>query len=254
MTISSAFRIACSGLLLLGLVTQTQPAVAQTEAQRHRANELYRRGNARFSSRDFEGALRLLQAAQAIYPSPKIELGIGYALEKVGRLPEAAEVFVRFLRSPLAGVDPDRAAEVERKLVRLRGSLARISLSCGVRGALVALDGRPAGTTPLTREIYVLPGSHELTVTYAGHVIYRRALALQAGEHSWGMVDEVSPRRASPPRVPSPQPAPFYKRWWFWAVVGGVAATAAVTGAVAASVGGSDRLPRQNLGTIDMSQ
>ena len=56
------------------------------------------------------------------------------------------------------------------------------------------------------------------------------------------------PATVSPPR---PGTEPFYKKWWFWTVVGAVVVGAAVGGGVAATqTGGSDTLPMGELGEI----
>jgi hypothetical protein len=246
--------------LLIGAVltvVHAAPAHAQPESQRRaRAAGLFRRGSELYSAGDFPGALQMLRAAQQIYRSHKVELSIGYTLEKLGQLPEAAEIFARFLQSPLGKTDRARALEVERKLGRLRASLSRISLSCRTSGAVIEIDGGPVGRTPLRHEIYLRPGPHRLSVTHEGRVIYRQELSLRAGESYWGLVDGSGGSGALTPRAVAPSrpaaPPPFYKRWWFWVAIGGVAVTGAVVGAVVPSVGGSDRLPRQGLGLIDM--
>jgi tetratricopeptide (TPR) repeat protein len=243
-------------LIAVVLTLVAAPADAQTDAQRKaRAANLFRRGSALYSEGDFQGALQMLRAAQQIYPSQKVELSIGYALEKLGQLPEAAEIFARFLESALGKADRARALEVERKLGRLRASLSRVSLSCRTAGALIEIDGAPVSRTPLKHEIYVRPGRHRLSVTHEGRVLYRQELSLKAGESYWGLVDEggvTSPTRVVASRPTAPVSTPVYKRWWFWVTLGSIAVTGAVVGAVVPNVGGSDRMPRQGLGLIDM--
>ena len=233
-----------SGALAVPAGAQTSPA-----EQRQRANELFRRGSTLFSGGDFQGALELLRAAYLIYPSDKIGLSMGYAFERLGRLPEAAGAFARFLQSPLGKADRARAVEVEGKLARLRASLGRISLSCAARGATVEIDGGPVGVVPLAHEIYVSAGPHWLTVTQHGRVLHRQQVRLQAGEHHWALV-EAPP---APPTASAAAPhVPVYKRWWFWVVVGSAVTAGVVAAAVIPNVGGSDWPPRQELGIINM--
>ncbi len=61
--------------------------------------------------------------------------------------------------------------------VSLRERPARLIVGA-LAGAQVSLDGRPAGTTPLTSPIEVPPGTHLVTVTRNGHVGYSQELEL----------------------------------------------------------------------------
>jgi len=217
-----------------------QTARQQASALFTRANELYSRG-------EHAGALELLQQAQQLYPSHKIEVSIGYTLEKLGRLAEAAGWFERFLRS---GADPALARTVRAKLRSLRESLGMIAISCAAPGAEVVVDGRAVGRTPLDHDVYVFPGPHHVTIRHRGERLLDATLALERGERTLAMAREPRASRARPVAA-SP---PVYKRWWFWTAIGGAVVTAVLVGAIAPNVGGSDRLPAQDLGLIDMTK
>jgi len=238
-------------LLLLGLA----PA-SWAQSARERAKALFRQGSALFSKGDYQGALDRLEQAQRLYPSHKIEVSIGYALELLGRDLEAAERFERFLAAAQGRAAPRIVAEVEQKLRRLKRTLSRLSLNQALPRDLILVDGKEVARAPLAHPIYLRPGRHQLTVLRGERKLLDQALALEPGEHRLAMV--VEPEAEVAPAAPRARPParrrPFYKRWWLWTVVGGVVVGAVVVGAVAASSGGSERLPTGSLGTLDLTQ
>jgi tetratricopeptide (TPR) repeat protein len=67
----------------------------------------------------------------------------------------------------------------------------------------------------------------------------------RGGVRTDGGKAQPAPRDAvTPPPVPESRPrsTPIYKRWWFWTVIGAVVVGGTV-GAVAATTGGSSRMP-----------
>jgi tetratricopeptide (TPR) repeat protein len=233
--------------LLLGSLFWPEAARAQ---DRERANLLFRRGSLLFSRGAYQPALSLLERAQRLYPSHKIEVSIGYTLEQLGRLPEAAASFERYLADPESRTNPRLVSEVEGKLRQLQRSLARLSLSHRARGGVVMVDGKELARTPLPHPLYLAPGAHQVELQRGGRTLFRQTLSLQAGEHRLAIVKD--PARRARPRAAGPAATPIYKRWWLWTAVGGALLTAVLVGAIAPSTGGSDRLPTGSLGTIDL--
>jgi hypothetical protein len=95
---------------------------------------------------------------------------------------------------------------------------ARLLVEPTSPGALVLVDGKPAGSSAHV-ELYVDPGRHEVVVTKAGMETFVVRVEVAAGET----------RTVSAPLRP-PSEAHWYTRWWLWtgvAVVAGGAATAA---------------------------
>jgi serine/threonine-protein kinase len=86
-------------------------------------------------------------------------------------------------RSALAagGLNPDEKADAERQSIALRRKFGEVEVLCDVADALVAIDGRPVGRTPLPRPILVTPGSHRLTITRAGYRTVDRKIDVAPG-------------------------------------------------------------------------
>jgi tetratricopeptide (TPR) repeat protein len=239
-------------IALLALVAVTPPALA--EGERERATALFRRGSALFSKGKYERALELLEQAKRLYPSHKIEVSIGYTLAELGRLPEAAQSFERFLSDPASLKSPEVVDEVLHKLGRLKRSLSRLKLSGHAPADTISIDGAPA-PSPLPSPLYLRPGGHRLAVVRGGQTILEQSLTLDAGELRLLTVGEAAPAllTTAPTRArPSARrTTPIYKRWWLW-TIGGAVLSAVVIGTVAATSGGSDRLPSGSLGTMDL--
>lgn len=202
------------------------PASVSAQTAREEAGALFRRASALYSRGDHAGALELLQQAQQLYPSHKIEVSIGYSLEKLGRLAEAAGCYERFLRS---GADPALAKTVKAKLRAIRGSLGMIAIGCATPNAVVVVDGQEVGRTPLAHDVYVFPGPHQVTIRHRGEPLLDVTLSLERGERTLAMAREPRASRSRPVAAS----APLYKRWWFWTAIGAV-----IGGAVAGGVAG----------------
>jgi hypothetical protein len=133
---------------------------------------------------------------------------------------------------------------------RLTGALA---IQIDVQGADVFIDGKHAGTTPLAGPIENLPpGEHALRLTSPFMRDYFAYVTIHQSKTSQLVVDteEIRALQATLSAVDSP----FYRRWWFWPIVGGVA-VAAVGGTLFALSAGDGRSkvvpPAGSLGTVD---
>jgi tetratricopeptide (TPR) repeat protein len=244
-----------AGLLLLLQVAAASAQGARRQggerSERGQAGALFRQGSELFSKGRYQTALELLERAQRLYPSHKIEVSIGYALEALGRDLEAAQSFERFLRHARSRDNPTVLAEVEGKLRRLRRSLGRLTLDQVAAGETIVLDGAEVARAPLPHPLYLRPGEHRLVVRRGERTRFEQTLALEPGEHRLVIVSEAAPAERA---RSAPRKTPLVRRWWLWVAIGGAVLSAAVIGSVAATTGGSDRLPTGSLGTVDMTR
>lgn len=116
-------------------------------------------------------------------------------LEKLVELPGAKETALDF-----ALVPKDK-----------RGTLVVRS----VAGASVTIDGAPAGDVP--SEVRLAPGPHEITLEHPDYYTATSKVVLAVGERK--VVD-----------VPLEVEPAAYETWWFWTILGGVAAGGAAVG------------------------
>ena len=255
-------KFAISSLLVV-IVLSCPVGLPEARAQvsdKVRADALLEQGNRLYDKADYAGALGKFQRANSLYPTPEIELNIGLTQEHLKNLPAAATHFERFLGQVDRKANVARVRGIQQKLEVLRARLGSVTLACGVKGAAVTMDSKPAGSTPLGSRLYVIPGRHELAVIGAGYKPFNTTVDLKAGKHQVLKVElklldptaeepgtgalDLTP--APPPKV---GPRPFYKKWWFWTAMGVVVA-GTTTAVVATQTGGDDRLPRGELLTI----
>ena len=158
-------------------------APVRAQSAREQARNLFGQGNKLRKAGDHEGALIKFRAAYRLLPSFKIDLNIAFTLYDLKRNAGAAASFARFLRRG-AGESPRKMVRLARlRLRQLRRKVASVRLRCTVTGAVVTVDGRRRGITPLAGELYLEPGSHRMVVSRKGYVPLALSLKMAAGEH-----------------------------------------------------------------------
>ncbi len=136
----------------------------------------------------------------------------------------------------------------------LKGSLV---VDIALEGVNVFVDGHQVGTTPIGASIQGLPaGEHTLKLSSPVMRDYFTFFTVQVGKTTTIRVEpeEIEALKAQLAAAQDAVAVPLYKRWWFWAIIGGVAASAA--GGTAAALALGDRgtgLPPTSLGTIDLT-
>ena len=241
---------------VLAACALTAPHDLPAEGLRARADRAFREGYSRYSTRDYQGALQKFFQARKLYPSYKIDLNIGYTLDAMGRTAEAAGYFELFLAVAKAAAEQPIVKGVRERLAELRQGLTRVTVDCSSRGAVVLVDARRAGRTPLAHPLYLVPGGHRVKVVHQGEVLFEREITMARGGHTFLSIPRpvvTRPAASAPavaPRAPAPRARPFFKKWWFWTVVGVVVVGGVVGGVVASQTGGSEWLPAGDSGSV----
>ena len=95
---------------------------------------------------------------------------------------EEAEALIAF-RAALAagGLSPDERMDAERQSIGLRTKFGEVEVICDLREALVTIDGRPHGHTPLLRPILLRPGRHVLSISRGGYRTMTRTIDVPPG-------------------------------------------------------------------------
>lgn len=186
-------------LIVLALVLACPEAAHARTSDEEDARRLFAQGNRLRKRGDHEGALIKFRAAYRLLPSFKIDLNIAFTLYDLRRHAGAAEAFARFLRKG-ARKSPPRIVKLARaRLRKLRRLVASVRVDCTVAGAMVTINGRRRGATPLPAEVYVAPGTHRLQVAREGYVPISLTLELSAGEHVERAVElQLEPRPQAP--------------------------------------------------------
>ncbi len=148
--------------------------------QDQEARTHFDRGLALFQSQDFDGALAEFQAAYDTSHRPTVLYNIGVAHQALHHYPEAARAIEQYLRE--ATLPADRRAQVEQGLAEIRNFIAHITLAGLPDGAIVTIDGEPAGTAPFTSPIAVGTGRHIVIARMEGYRDAQESLLIAGGQ------------------------------------------------------------------------
>lgn len=218
MTRGSSLLARCA--LALSATLAVAPAAAQKDDAVVRARTLANEGGDLLDKKEYAEALDKVQQAERLYHAPTHLMMIADALENLGRLAEAADVYEKLTSEPLPNKAPPafkRAQEEGGK--RLRALLARVpSMLLELHGpapdaATVTLDGKPFEVRPGVA-VRTDPGEHQLHAEARGFLTrdHKFSLPEKGGvvkvdlflaPEGTGPVDEEKPpeadRAAAPP-------------------------------------------------------
>jgi tetratricopeptide (TPR) repeat protein len=162
---TDAFRTAAS--------VSPAPVLDRDKERNWRA--LFQEARRAFGGGQFERARSLYLQAYDIKPSPKILANLAQveiALREYVAAATHADMALRELGENLG---------VERDLAAAKRHIGTLDVATNVDGALVEIDGKPQGLTPLQGVIYVEPGEHYVSVTSTHALKVDRRIQLEPG-------------------------------------------------------------------------
>jgi hypothetical protein len=138
-------------------------------------------GIERYQAGDYQGAVARFYAAYEIVPSPKIYLNIANALIKLGRDPEAADGYEKFLVEAAnnADIDDEKRTLAKTELAKLQARLGRIQVLAKPATSSVSLDGKLIDTSK--KPMYVTAGTHELAISAHGYIPRKDTIVVKPG-------------------------------------------------------------------------
>ena len=189
--------------LLLGL-GQARAAEDPSEeaAMKHfaRALELVDRG-------DFQGGLQAFMDAYAEKPHFAVWYNIAQTHISLGQPLEAIEALLRFLQEGRDQIPPERRLQVEAQIKLLEAFLGELEVTTEPSGALLTVDGRAIGRTPLSEPIRLVAGTHKISASLDGRPTVERTVAIGHGRrHEVVLQLPPLPLKVVPPRDTPPGP------------------------------------------------
>jgi hypothetical protein len=214
-------RALCSPCALgFAVVLACHSASAQTEVDDNRvvARRMAEEAANQYEAGDFDKARDLFHRANVLYPAPTLELWEARALDKLGRLVEAEELYSAVQRYQLQAEDPDvvRSAvrEAGDEVVRLRRRIPTVTIA--LRGAdpndpsvEVQLDNRRVNPAMLGFPRPIDPGEHAAVLYVNGRE--RRSVSIQAAEGDRKSVELDATETPAVPAAPVPPPPPAHR-------------------------------------------
>jgi hypothetical protein len=144
------------------------------------------------------------RAAYGMSPNPAVLYNIGQALADLGRSTEAIDALERYLRDSGDSIPASRRREVKQQLSDLEGKTALVTVEVDSPGAIVRLDDREIGMSPLPRPVRVDAGAHVFSASREGYTPDRQTLKSEGGTVS---TIRLAPVRETPASEPSAAPA-----------------------------------------------
>jgi hypothetical protein len=146
------------------------PAPVPDEAARKaEAKERFLRG-LELANRDvWDAALVEFEASIELYPTRVALRNAAVSRRNIGRYAEALETYLELGQKFGADLPADEKKKIDDAIAELRAYVGEISVSCDQPGAVVVIDGRQYGTTPLAGPLTVSSGTHLLRVSKEGY-------------------------------------------------------------------------------------
>ena len=246
--------IAIGGIATLSPVPAAAGAArAGASANVQRARRHFLDGKRAFERKSYAAALREFEAGYAIEPRPGFLLNMGHAARRMGDLGRAHELYVKFLATAPPPGERRAAATAVAEIERELPAEPPVSVAAppaapageAVSPAPVATVAAESSEVAAAREPPAPESAPEAEAApvrpaVSPMALHRRRLELLP----YRAVMEDAPALAAHPRASDERAPPIYRRWWFWAGAGGVAAglaTAILIGSLSTGSSARDR-------------
>lgn len=200
---------------LFATLSASPGAFAQpSSADKETARNLMKEGDAKFSSKDFAGALKAYEAAHAIMQVPSTGLPLAKAQLERGLLVEARDTLLQVTRHPKEANEPAAYAKAREEATELSQKIApKIpSVTIAVEGAPsgtaveVMVDGAVVPPVALSAPRKVNPGSHVITAAASGFKTATSNVTLKEGD-TQKVTLKLVPGEAGAPAAAAPKGA-----------------------------------------------
>ena len=198
-------RIPIIVLVVLGWTSSARAGESSTDDARETARLHYARGLELAGQADYEAALREFTEAYRASPHFAVLYNMGQAEFALGRPAEAIESLSKYLRDGQEQVPPARRQEVQAQIALLESLFAELTIATDRSGALITVDGREVGRTPLYQPIRLATGTHKVAATLEGMAAINRTVTLAPGDRQVLNL-EIPTSPAAPARVPDVEP------------------------------------------------
>jgi hypothetical protein len=187
----------------------SQPQKPPTAAEKETARALVRSGDAKYEARDFRGALRDYQAADALVGVPTTAVEVARCHAELGELVEALDAALRVGRYPKRANEPEvftrsradaaqLAEQIQPRIPVLKIEAAGVPADVALS---VSIDGNALPAAAARFPAKVNPGQHAVVVTADGFSRATQQVKVEEGEKrtvSVTLEPEAAPTAAAP--------------------------------------------------------
>ncbi len=173
----------------------TPSSPEEAEARRH-----FETGLKLYKEKLFEAALVEFEQSYAIIPRPSALRNVAQCHRDLKRFAEAYAAFDRLLTLHGPQLSAPELAAVKKALKDLESVTGTIAFDVNESAALVIIDGREVGQTPLAAPVRVDVGPHTLRITKAGYETFEqtvKVLAMQSLSVNAKLVKDIKTGRVT---------------------------------------------------------
>ena len=237
----SRFNLGCHVVFVIFVYCAALCADGKQDAD---AKVQFRQGIALFQEEKFEQAVISFERAYELRPSYKILWNIAQTENLLGHYAAAMSGYIQYLKEGGDEVPDERVKSSRKEIKRLSSLIGTLKVVCAVDGADIKVDHEVIGTTPLTEDLFVDLGRHEVEVLKGSEVLFKEVVKIAGGGIREIQIETEGPPSATQsteavePPEPSPAPKNKPKRLVAWILlgVGGASAIAAgITGGLSIS-------------------
>jgi hypothetical protein len=164
-------------VVIVGLAAPAGADKAKKEADRH-----FKLGVKLYGEAKWTEALVEFQRAYDLAPHPILLYNLAAAHRELSHYHESIQHFERFLEEAPGQVKPEVLEKATRELEELRARVATLEVTTKPTGALVVVDGREVGTSPLPGPLVLGPGEHRIEARGQTGQATSRKVTLAAGD------------------------------------------------------------------------
>jgi hypothetical protein len=183
--------------MLVASVVTIAPVPARAQPDGSDAKNLARwhfhRGLTLFNQGDNDGAAAEFRRAYELVPNARVKYNLGLTYAAMGAPVDAVQALETLVED--ATLSAEQREHVRTVVEEQKRRIGPLSITTNVAGALIEIDGVPAGRTPLARPVPVAVGRHVLTISAPGY-LPRRAVVLVAGQTLEQLRVELEPSEA----------------------------------------------------------
>jgi len=144
------------------------------------AKEHFINGQEYYEQGRYKEAVEEFQKAYDLDPRPLLLYNIAQAYEKLGNLPKSVDYLKQFLKKDTQKTD---TKTVQNKIANLEARIAKtgISVECSEEGAVISVDGKKVGETPISTVIPLSEGMHEVIIAKDGFQTFKMNVGVSMG-------------------------------------------------------------------------
>ena len=194
---ASVLSLSLAALVPLRAHAQSTDSTEASPDDVEQARKHFGQGLKLYKDGDFDAALVQFERAYAVKPNFKVLYNIAQCYFELHQYVEARDTLSRYLKDGAGSIESERQSTVQNDLNELQRRIAHLTLQVNVTGATVFVDGKKAGTTPLSAPIDVNEGQRTISVETTDRGSKQRIVRVAGGEQQTVSLD-FAPQSTAP--------------------------------------------------------